>query len=290
MKFRDSTICLLILLLGSCNQQKELLEEINFPNVPPVLAVYCLLTPGDSILATVTTLRSVSDRLPISNLGIVEYPRVPDANVILKDLTTKQVITLRYLGREGRYGIVQSPNFSITPGSSYSLSVSKTGFPTLDATCQIPQKAAVIEQFSYGEPYNDGFFSRRRVELRWQDISTPAFSVNYFLTTAYQMSASENDRRMSTYYNKNISVVGTTYFYQNDALDNPYPRSFRLITASSAVFNFYKMAENMIMITSSGTGDPFGAYQGIVPEYTNVTGGYGIVGGYLSTQLVTAFK
>ncbi len=275
------------LYLTGCTKQVEVVGSLTFPDAPATLAVFCLLTPQDSVFATVTTLRSVSDRLPRNQKGLADYVRVPDATVILQEKSSSRKITLTYLGRNGLYG-AKLIDFKIISGQDYSLQVIRPGFQLLFAECQVPTKAASIESFAYGGSFNGGGINRRRVEVRWQDVSTKTDSLNYFVANKYRFIP-PFDTASNIYYSQYISKVGPTYFYENDAFDNSYPQYYYLFTVSRDTFRFYHMAEKMDDITRHGP-DFFGAFQGIVPEYTNIKGGYGIFGAYLSSRITVTFK
>ncbi len=286
-----NNILLFALIIFSGCSRKEKVDGFSFPEVQPMLAVFCLLTPGDSIFANITTIRAVTDQLPTDKKGMPTYIRIPDAIVMLQNNLTQQKIVLTYKNVNGVYGAKQS-NFKIAPGTSYTLYVSRPNFPSLLSTCKIPNQKAIFNSFTYGSAYNSDNVSGlrlRRVEGRWQDASTDTDSLNYFVATKYRFIPPV-DTASAIHYNQYISKVGTTYFYQNDDGIDPYPQYYYLFTVSREMGRFYQMAETMVAITSSGTGDFFGAYQGIVPEYTNIQGGYGVFGGYLSSSLLVTFK
>lgn len=277
----------IVLLETSCYDQKTVEATFKFPVVQPKIVVNCIITPSDSIFASVHKLLNVYDKsasFPNYNDGI------NNASVILENTTTSKKITLSFLSENGLYGNSQN-NFKISPGANYRLTVLAPNYPTVIATCKVPEKAAVFDRFSYSEPYNAGTsINRRRVEGRWQGIVS-SDSLYYGVNLVSQLQYNSEINSFSiTEFSNNITKSSNIYFYQSTATNNQFPKIYTLLTAEKNLYFYYVSSERIENITKSGTGDFFGAFQGIIPEYTNIKNGYGVFGAFLGTKTKVLFK
>lgn len=276
----------LLFLFGSCYKQQIVEARFSFPEIQTKIVVNCILTPSDSVFASVHKLLNV-----YAQSG--SYPNYSDgirnATVVLTDLTTQQKTTLPFLAKNGLYGTSQT-KMKITEGHRYQLTVAAPTFQTVTATCKIPEKAAFFEGFTYSEPYTTGSLGRRRVEGRWQGIVSND-SLYYGINLVSQSQFKDEITSFSsTYFSKDITKSANTYFYQGTTTNNLFPKIYTLLTTEKNLYNYYVSAERINDITRSGTGDFFGAYQGIIPEYTNIKNGYGVFGGCVGSKFVLQFK
>ncbi len=272
------------LLFFSCSKELKI-EGFAFPEIESKIILNGIITPSDSIFVSLHKLRTVGDKtINGKNDGI------RNATVVLENTTTKEKTTLKYLGKNSLYAQSQQ-SFKIIPNNSYHISVSAPTFKSVSASCKVPQIAAVFGKFAYSEPYNDGFFLRRRVEGQWIDVSLTD-SLYYGVNTSSQngRTPGEITSYSTTLFSEDITKAGKLYFYNTTATDNKFPKNYTLLTTERNLYRYYVMAEKIRRITVSGTGDFFGAFQGIIPEFTNVENGYGIFGAYLSTTATLTFK
>ncbi len=277
-------ILLSSLLLLSCSKQLKI-EGFVFPATESKMILNGILTPSDSIFVSLHKLRTVGDKtINDKNDGI------GNAMVTLENTTTKERIVLKYLSKNGLYGQSQQI-FKITPNQSYQILASAPTFKTVSASCKVPQSAAVFGKFAYSEPYNDGFFLRRRVEGQWLDVSQ-SDSLYYGVNTSSQIgrTPAEITSFSTTLFSEDITKAGKMYFYNTTATDNEFLVNYTLLTTEKNLYRYYVMAEKIDKIAKSGSGDFFGAFQGIIPEFTNVENGYGVFGAYLSTTTTLTFK
>jgi Domain of unknown function (DUF4249) len=276
----QKSIILLCLLLSSCSEEK-LVEGFVFPNIESKIILNGILTPSDSIFVSLHKLRTVGDKtFNDTNDGI------KNATVILENTTTKEKITLKYLNKNGLYG--QSQQFlRIIPNNSYHISASAPTFRAISASCKVPQAAAVFEKFAYSEPYSDIFSFRRRVEGQWTDVSE-VDSLYYGITSSSRLK--DGSSYSTTLFSEEITKANKMYFYNTTATDNEFSKYYTLLTTEKNLYRYYVMAEKIHRIAISGTGDFFGTFQGIIPEFTNIENGYGVFGAYLSTTATVTFK
>ncbi len=272
-------IALYSILLSSCARER-LIENISFPSVESKAAVYCILTPGDSIFVALKTVQTINSQSANGTKDIT------DARVALEDKTTGQRVTLLATRRSGLYSCAQR-NFPIQPGHTYHLLVSASYLDTMEASCQIPLRTAKIDTIAYGEPYQDSFIKQRRVALTWLDVSDSAMHYDYFISSQYlyQNSTLTN----TSFDNSLITQVGNQLYYNDDTIDSGTPHTYYLFTTDPNLYTFFTIAQRIGNVSGGNASDFFGGYLGITPTFTNIRNGYGIFGGYLKTSKTISF-
>lgn len=267
------------LLIGCANEQ--VIEDITFPTAQTQVAVYCFLTPADSIFASVKTLQTIDRQTKDSTASVL------NARITLENRRTSQQVILRYLGHDGLYGCSQK-ELAVLAGDPYRLSVSPTSQSTTQAECTVPAQSAAIQTVAYGEPYDDGLTKRRRITFFWHDVSPTPTRYNYALIYqfAFQQPQSNSVTSGTNFIiNEGITQSDSSVYYSGTIIDSPLSQSYHLLTMDSNLFRFFTMADKMKnIVRRDGSNDFFGAYQGIIPEFTNIENGYGVFGAYLITQ------
>jgi len=265
--------------LGSCARE-TVIDNIAFPNVSSKSAVYCLLTPGDSVWVVVKAVQAINSQSANGTTSI------SGAKVTLENSTTGQQIVLRSTKQSGYYGCSQR-DFPVLPGQRYSLLVSGSNLDTMQATCQIPIRPAQIDTITYGESYNDSFFRHRRVTITWLDVSAKNEPYSYFLSSRYLYDG--DTLKHTSFDNTLITRVNSQLYYNDDTIDSGTPQTYYLFTADQSTYTFLVLAQRMNNVSGGNSGDLFGSYQGIIPSFTNIKNGYGIFGAYLKTSKTITF-
>ena len=268
-----------LLAFNSCTRQ-TLIDDFSFPAVDSKAAVYCLLSPDDSILVAVKAVQAINSQSKNGTQGIL------DAHIILKNTTTGQQTTMLYTGKDGLYGCSQR-DLPVLPGNIYYLEVSVNHMTPMKATCRMPSKAATIDTIAYGESYPDTYGKRRRVTLTWHDISTSTESYNYFITRQYVSQG--NTITHSDFDNSLITQANNRLYYSHDIFDTNTPHTYYLFTTDQHLYTFFTIAQRMRQVLGGNPDDFFGGYHGITPTYTNIENGYGIFGGYMKTSKTVSF-
>ena len=275
---------IIIFILSNCTRI-SVIEDTIFPAINETVAVFCFLTPSDSIHVSLKAVRIVTNKN--KEIG------VENAEIIIRDLATSGFIRLQYISKGGYYGGSQK-NFKILPNHRYKLTVNVTNSLLLTSECTVPNQGAIIEKLTFGDPFDDGFQSKRRVEARWQDVSNQNQKLNYLISSGGKFkdafSGEIRDVPPSLKSFKDIAQSENTFFYTSSTADDTFPKNYFLHTLDSDLYQFQKMAQKMDDITKKGSTDVLGAYQGIIPEYTNIQNGYGIFGAYLTTSLTVTIK
>ena len=273
----------IILFFGACNRV-EVVTNLNTTNsVTSKLALFCMLTPNDSVYAEVRLLRPIGDKK-------LQALVISTASITISNLNTGQKVLLAYLGNDNIYGCSQKI-FPIVPDNKYAITASLKGLNEVNSSCVVPAKAAVIDKVFYGPPFSDTFFSRRRIELQWQDVSDNGQKYNYFVMSAYDLVQNgQLTHSGSISSSDNILQVGKTFFLNQDATDSNTPHTYYLFTTETNLYQYFKVYQKTQDVLGHSTSDFFGSYQGIIPEFTNIEGGYGIFGAYLKSEKVINFK
>lgn len=273
-------------MISSCTRE-QVIDNLSFPAAESKAAIYCILTPGDSVFLGIKTLQPINAESKYSTVGIAT------AQVIIENTTTHQQARMVYIGRDGLYGCSQR-NMPVLADNNYQLIVTIPNSSVLKSSCHIPVQAASVLTSAYGEPYTDIFSQYRRVTLTWHDVSFANTQYNYFLAEKFihkQPSSGELDTLRGFDLNGEITQSNGMIYYNGRTLDSGYPHTYYLYTSDSNLFKFLKMSKQMEhTLTSRGATDFFGAYPGVVPEFTNVENGYGVFGAYLRTEKEVIFQ
>lgn len=274
-----SYLLLVVALFLSCSRE-ALIDDFSFPTVPSQASIFCLLTPGDSIVAAVRAVQTINTQSANGTRP------VNGSQIMLFDQSTGKQTKLTPLSQPGLYGCSQL-QMPVLPGHRYRLLAVMPSKDTLQAYCQLPQQAARIDSIAFGERYKDTFSNRRRVTLSWKDVSEADKTCRYFIVSQYMF---EDNLLVNAYFDQPvITQMGQRLYFINDVIDSKLPLTFYVMTAEPTLFTFYALAQQMRDISGSGASDFFGGYTGITPTYTNIQNGYGIFGGYLKTQRQLTF-
>lgn len=275
----------IIIFILSCSRT-SVIDDIVFPVLNEKITVFCLLTPSDSIKVSIRTVRSVIDKS--KEIG------VENAMITIEDTESQKIINIPHILSGGFYGNSQGA-FKILPNHTYLLKVTTiNSLVTQSAICKVPSSSATFEKFTYGDPFSDGNSMRRRIEARWQDVSSSEQNLNYLISSGGKFkdifSGEILNIQPSLKSYKDISQSKNILFYISTVTDDSFPKNYYLHTMENNLYQFQKMAQQMDEISRKGTGNFLGAYQGVIPEFTNIQNGYGIFGAYLTTSQVIIFK
>jgi len=307
-------IILLIIVFSqiffSCIQE-EIIEGDSI-NYHSKLVVYCILTPGDSVFASVTrsfplsdTTRRISDSFVTDATVTIENKRGDYVELVNKD---KELPI---------YGTSQS-EFKIHPGEEYFLYVDAEGYPGVTAKTIVPENSyhwSEIEKFNIVIPYHEyidiegieikGYcktnnnstnkplvVTRTKLEV-FNDSTYSYFTTNYELS---DIPVIGNHHVFSCQYPKYRFDVSTScnFFHQCTASVGDTISALRqvelvLVTIDEHLSLFNQSSEIYSDIWFSS--DVFlNQYRGIIPEYTNIDHGLGIFGSYLTDKYLITLK
>ena len=305
---RKAILLVPILFLASCYQEEIIKSE--YPVSEPKLVVYSFLSPeSDSIFVHVTKSNNrFGDSYTISDTYVV------DASVIISN---EDGDTVRLVLKNDQYPIyvASQDQMQVMPDKYYYLSVSAKGFATVTAETWVPQNALVwqvvkvndilypednyvvdgIEIFAkWIQPDSNNFGSKilTNITTEYFDSSEPYLVVFSLADDSYSISSIGANY---TYYNQLPTVgytsvetncstpLGTFKVDSGKIYSKLNPLYLFLITTDKHLTMF-----NKSMLTFSEIWykhDSFlEQYRGIVPEYTNIEGGLGVFGSYLTNK------
>ena len=300
---------LALFVLLACARE-EVLDDIQSDYFEPQLVIHSLITPGDSVLINVGRSGPLGDSL--------QATRVTDALVTITDGQGRAVRLP--LVREDFYTTVygiSEQDFSIQAGTTYTLSVTHSELPAVEASCTVPETATPLQAVRYiGKSRfpDDGRFTYD-VQVTWYDsgpyLHRVYFSGDYTTTNpedgrileqgVYRYRQDpfhgiEQADSLFTYYD---SFFSSKRFY-TDTLPNgtilssepieaptTYQLATYLVTPDEHMARYQASQEIFAQNESElNSGSFIGLYRGIIPEYSNVRGGLGVFGAYLRSEPV----
>lgn len=257
----------LILVFASC----EKTADIDVPENPPMMAAFCFLEVDEYIdlrLEEVVPVFSRERREPGPILGA-------DVQIIIGT----KVINLVEVGQNiGRY--VDTTYHEVIAGERYELRISKPGFPSLYAECQVPDftPAAIRYEYSAVPDPSQGSDSVRRIGFYWNDQAGIA---NYYRLAGVAKFPGNSEAQIE-FTSKNVSDIhkdgkeifsGLGSFY---SFDTGVPISSLSCTLELMVMDKHASAYMQSFDALYWNGDnPFGEP---VIAYTNIQGGLGVFG------------
>jgi len=276
---------LLFVLLQSCMER----TEIDFPSLEEdaKLVVYGAITPGKDVNIFVARTLPID----IENTKDLEVVYLFDAEVWLYNISRNDSIRLQLSNDTvSNYGC-STEGFEITKGESYQLYVNVDGYPSVSAGTTVPEVAAVWEEvwelstvsvLLDGDYYDDYIFTGS-----WKILPDDQyqFVTNHFI---FEWGMSRED------YNFNYDITDSIARFESETFpswkSSEHLTYFTLVTADK---NLYTYAENFTFynevheeVYDSEDGIYIDLFRGIMPEYTNIEGGYGIFGSYLEDSVV----
>jgi hypothetical protein len=258
--------------------------EVEIPSLQndAKLVVYSTITPNKDI--TVFVGRTISSSITDSTIAI-DSVYLFDADVFLYNKNWDDSIQLQLTNDTISYYSCLQTDVELKKGETYTLSVSVVGYPSVSASTTIPENATVWDEdwdTSTVTDEIDGAYFKANVytgtwkipsENQYQFVSTNLFFDSSFLIYDYQVDYDTKDS-IAIFESESFSCSWSNYSIY-----------FSLVTADET---FYKYIENYIFyneitedIHYNNNGIYMDLFRGIMPEYTNIDGGYGIFGSYL---------
>ena len=275
------------LLFQSCMEK----TEIGFPSLEEdtKLVVYGAITPGKDVNVFVAR-TFPSNMNNIDNLADVY---LFNAEVWLYNSSRNDSIRLELSNDSVSNYSCSKEDFEITKGETYQLFVNVDGYPTVSAGTTVPEVAAVWEDdwelnmvsvLFDGDYYDDFVFNGS-----WE---IPSGDKYQFVTTHYYFPLRDGYGRED--YGFNYNEKDSYAIYESKVITNFINSDFLVcVSLVTADRNFYTYAENYTFyndvteeVHNNNDGMYVDLFRGIMPEYTNIEGGYGIFGSYLEDPLV----
>ncbi|MCU0435271.1 MAG: DUF4249 domain-containing protein [Bacteroidia bacterium] len=268
-----------LLSFTSCERN----ADVDLPEVKPKLALSCFISPQDTIVRAYVT-----QSIPIFSLGSSSQPHQPvnNATVTLSDANGSAQLT--YNPVNGHYEI-PATSFPIQAGQSYRITVQLQGFPTLEATTNVP--VAVPSDFSVNP------------QITVDTTSFPGFPI-FEAELEHQftdLTGTGNYYMVNTVFNWTDTLMGidqqldlARVLYNDSDRDGELIRGRQSVgvniqgsmnnvgiwlTASN--YDYYEF--HRTLLSGNNGGDPFSEPTLV---YSNVTNGFGIFAGCNTTRII----
>lgn len=262
-------LILLTVLLSGCIRTTDIFNDAE-KLYQPKLVVYSLLTEGDSIFVNVKHTIKINEQYNIRDIY------VKNAKVILKNENGDSIIlkcvniydsTDTHLFFDTHYSASQE-SFKILPGKNYYLFVSADGYPSIKSQTKVPNQRDTFLYVSLN-PYTkeDSINSIFSFNLKWK------YNSEYS-----QLIGNPENLYDNYYFNENMifdnvnETVTIEKYFADDTI-------IYLNTINNNIISYfmYKNLTQQSMETSI-----INRYNGVIPEFNNIEGGYGIFSAYLT--------
>ncbi len=246
------------------------------------LVVFSMITPGDSIYVYVERTAALNKWIAREDLFVT------DAMVTMTDANDNSIQLIKLPGNLPIYGASQE-TFKITPGQTYYLSVSTLTGAKVSSTSTVPLNKAYWKTLeNKGVVDNDGHNNYYGIEGSWQGLEES----NY----GYHVSVDCYNSQFAEPYNiepyvLSISQINNLYFFRDDFfVEQSRSFSFILCTTDQNIAQFNQMLIPYILQRDVKPNDLLNSFKGVYQEFTNIDGGYGFFGAYLTDRKLIVIK
>jgi hypothetical protein len=270
-----------LLFFSSCFE----LAEVDFPlvesEVKPV--VFCIITPGDSIFAQFSLTASMIDQDSIQQL------QPSDISVsIYSDYSELRLVCLNE--NELLYGNSQK-DFKILPNCTYLLKATVKGH-VIEAQTTVPEKTVIFleKSFSEKEYRQNGVVQKVNIGLSWQGYHVNnGFVIDIENSWEHVSYRFKDTIEHSIFRHPSISFVATKYlnfsFWENiDIYEDAFKEkiTYNLLITDYNLKRYFEMAMLLKETEDDAHNENFMMlFKGVLPQFTNINGGYGVFGSYL---------
>jgi Domain of unknown function (DUF4249) len=255
-------------------------EDIEVGGGSGALAVFCAIAPGDSLFV------SVQYSAPINKWIAPNDLMVDDATVSIADVAGNSIL-LRQLSKKGSiYGASQQ-SFSIRAGQTYYLLVSTPNGHNASSQCTVPVTAAKWKTFEnkgiVDANVGNGF---SLLEGTWVGLRDQ--TLGYHVSIDYYKASSGIP--INSNPNWTIAQLGNLYIFRESFLVSEYhSMAFMLCTLDDNLTKFNQMLAPYINTRDLQRNDLVNSFKGVYPQFTNIVGGYGFFGAYLTDRKLVIF-
>jgi len=263
-----------LILLVACLREKEISLEKFYEEKP---VVYSILNPDKDICV------HVSKTVPFNFLE-EEIPVIRDAKVVLTGNDVE--IEIPFHQEKGLY-FISKDSFNVLPGKLYHLKIYFQDGQEVSATTTVPETKPVWE--SMGQEIivrnsGDETSALIRFHFAWQNDWKTDCAYYVFSEDIFQHTAT-GDYFIIPEETQQGNIMGAVY---TSAYSNfrPFSRaSVSLVKANAEMKNLTDYEGRLRLINDQlDMGMFWELYRGVIPEYTNIDGGYGFLGSYLKTD------
>ncbi|MGC9354875.1 MAG: DUF4249 family protein [Mariniphaga sp.] len=263
-----------LILFAACMREKEIDME-GFYTEKPV--VYSIISPGEDIHIY------ISKTLPF-HFSVEKIPVVHDAKVLLFGNDTSIEVPFN---NEREHYFIPKESFPVLTGKKYILNIVMSNGLESMSTTTVPQTNPVW--VSIGQKIinrNSGDESSKLIEFSfaWKNDCVENCSYYVFSNEIFQRTANGNYYIFpdETYQGDVLRAIYTDVY---DNFRTIHHAKISLIKASPEMKRFTDYEEQLRLINDQlDMGLFWELYRGVIPEYTNINGGYGFFGSYLKSD------
>lgn len=272
-------------------------DDVNLPNTPQKLVVQSFISPTDSIFVTVFASQPINYNIPIDgdNYYYNAFDTLKNATVILINIEDNSTIAIPYDSKQKKYAL--PPNiFAIEKGVEYELRVSANNFEAVSGRTVVPLGHATsnIERIDTVSTDEWGNTEMRLIGT----INDPENEINFYSTLIYSLKQYESswDETIHTFisnYSKLLisdsKLDGRTISIRHEfsSYDDDYYVNLGTTTEVYEVdehyYRFHYSLENIYDIMDN----PFSESSHL---YSNIEGGLGVFGSYITINQTTLNK
>jgi hypothetical protein len=280
-----------VIALASCIKD---VDDVNLPNTPQKLVVQSFISPSDSIFVTVFASQPLNYNIPVNDYswGSV-FDTIKTATVSITNITNLISVNVPYFPEQKKY--VLPPNaFTIEKGSEYELTVTANNFESVTARTVVPlgNATSVIERIDTISIDEWGNMDMRVIG----SIDDPANEKNYYSILTYGIKEYTWDDMSNIYISNfssslmsdnqqdgnSISVRHEFYDYEDEYTEIKYTKT-EVYEVDEHYYNFHSSLETIYDIMDN----PFTESSHL---YSNIEGGLGVFGSYVTINSTTLNK
>lgn len=272
--------CTIPLFLVACLREKEISLEEFYEEKP---VVYSILNPEEDIHVL------VSKTVPF-NFMEKDIPVIRDVKVVLTGNGTE--VEIPFHQGKGLY-FISRDSFNISPGNSYQLKIFFRDGQEITANTTVPETKPVWE--SIGQEIiirnpGDETSALIRFHFAWQNDRKTDGAYYVFSEDIFQHTRS-GDYFIIPEETQQGNIIGAVY---TSAYSNfhPFSRASVSLVRASAKMKIFTDYEGRLRLINDqlDMGMFWELYRGVIPEYTNIDGGYGFFGSYLKTDTTISIR
>jgi len=272
-------------------------DDVNLPNTPQKLVVQSFISPTDSIFVTVFASQPINYNIPIDgdNYYYNAFDTLKNATVILINIEDNSTIAIPYDSKQKKYAL--PPNlFAIEKGNEYELRVTANNFEPVSGRTVVPLGNATsnIERIDTVSTNEWGYTEMRLIGT----ISDPENEDNFYSTLIYSLKQYESSWDETTHtfisnFSKRLisdsNLDGRTISIRHEfsSYDDDYYTNLGTTTEVYEVdehyYRFHYSLENIYDIMDN----PFTESSHL---YSNIEGGLGVFGSYITINQTTLNK
>lgn len=249
------------------------------------LVVYSAIAPGDSIFV------SVERTIPINEWVARTDAMVMNATVTMSDENGNSVTLTNVSANKPIYGSAQTA-LKILRGQTYYLTVATPNGQQASGNCTVPTHNAIWETLENkgivdAEALGMDGFGFELIEGTWYELEERS----YGYVVSVDLYKKGSPQTFNCNPNWSIKQLDDVYIFRDDFFNGYYDSlDFILCTTDPNLNRFNQMLVPYINSRDLQKNDFINSFKGVYPEFTNINGGLGFFGAYLTDRRKIYFQ